>query len=65
MGLPRGGGTRDGGSYKGENAIEGVFDGNGNLVGQGFLGAKNESQWRETFDTYLKMAEEQMGESAA
>lgn len=41
------------------------FDGNGNLVGQGFLGAKNESQWRETFDTYLKMAEEQMGESAA
>lgn len=41
------------------------FDGDGNMVGQGFLGAKNEEQWRETFDTYLKMAEEQMGESAA
>lgn len=41
------------------------FDGNGNMVGQGFLGAKDEAQWRETFDTYLKMAEEQMGESAA
>lgn len=41
------------------------FDGNGNMVGQGFLGAKDEAQWRETFDTYLKMAQEQMGESAA
>lgn len=41
------------------------FDGDGNMVGQGFLGAKNEEQWRETFDTYLQMAEEQMGESAA
>ena len=30
--TPISGGTRDGGSYEGENAFEGVFDGNGNTI---------------------------------